>query len=232
MTHPRYIDARAATLVSGAVLLGLLLVVGLPAAPASASGGACGDDDGVTVVVDFTDVGGAIEVGCAPGDPISGRGALEAAGFAATDSQPGMICAIGALPDPCPETFEGSYWSYWNSTDGGDWVSYQVGADSSDPAPGDIEGWRYNDGSVGPGIAPADVVSTERATTSTAAAPATAAATADEVAAATDEADAPSASTATDNWVLLTALSLAAAIALLVVLFLARARRRRTLEED
>lgn len=225
MIHPRYIDARAAVLASGVVLFGLLLVMGLPAAPASASEGACGDDDGVTVVVDFTDVGGAIEVGCASGDPVSGRSALEAAGFAATDSQPGMICAIGALPDPCPATFEGSYWSYWNSSDGGEWVSYQVGADSSDPAPGEMEGWRYNDGSTGPGIAPADVVGMERPTASTDTATATATGAADET-------EAPPASTATDNGVLLTALGLAAAIALLVALFLARARRRRTLEED
>ncbi len=225
MTHPRYIDARAAALASGAALLGLLLVVALPAASASASEGACGDDEGVTVVVDFTDVGGTIEVGCASGDPVSGRSALESAGFAATDSQPGMICAIGALPDPCPATFEGSYWSYWNSSDEGDWVSYQVGADSSDPAPGEIEGWRYNDGSTGPGIAPADVVSTERPTTSTATVEATATG-------ATEQTEAAPASTATDSGVLLTALGLAAAIVLLVALFLARARRRRTLEED
>lgn len=224
MTHPRYIDARAAALASGAVLLGLLLVMGLPAAPASANEGACGEDEGVTVVVDFTDIGGAIEVGCASGDPVSGRSALEAAGFAATDSQPGMICAIGALPDPCPATFEGSYWSYWNSSDGGEWVSYQVGADSSDPAPGEMEGWRYNDGSTGPGIAPADVAGLDGPTAST---DTTATATG-----AADETEAPPASTATDNGVLITALGLAAAIALLVALFLARARRRRTLEED
>lgn len=41
----------------------------------------CGTTEGVTVVVDFTDLGGSIEVGCAEGDPASGREALESAGF-------------------------------------------------------------------------------------------------------------------------------------------------------
>lgn len=132
-------------------------MIGLQSAPASASEGACIGTDGVTVVVDATDIGGSIVVKCAVGDPASGRAALESAGFVPMDSQPGMICAIDAQPDPCPATFEGSYWAYWSATADGDWTSYQVGADSSKPARGEIEGWRYNDGSVGPGIAPADV---------------------------------------------------------------------------
>lgn len=228
MIHLRYVDPRATAVASGAILFGLLLVAGLPAAPASASEGACSDDGGVTVIVDFTDIGGSIEAGCAPGDPDSGRGALEAAGFAATDSQPGMICAINAQPDPCPATFEGSYWSYWSGSDQGDWVSYQVGADSSDPAPGQVEGWRYNDGSMGPGIASADVAGMET--------PAASTATADDatatVTATADDADTAPVSTTTDNAALFAALGFAVAMALLVALFLVRSRRRRTLEED
>src|SRR5690625_7998355 len=68
--------------------LGLATV--LPAAPATAADlGGC--DLGVTVVVDFTDVGGEVETGCATGDPASGREALERAGFTPTDSVPGKI---------------------------------------------------------------------------------------------------------------------------------------------
>lgn len=128
--------------------------------PAEVMSGACIDTSGVTVVVDFTDVGGQIEIGCASSDPATGRAALEAAGFMPTDSQPGLICAINANPNPCPATFEGSFWSYWHSSRDGEWTSYQVGADSSDPTPGEIEGWRYNDGSAGPGISPADAAAT------------------------------------------------------------------------
>ena len=122
--------------------------------PAFAADVAC---DGVTVVVDFTDIGGEIEVGCAEGAQDSGRAALLAAGFTATDSLPGFLCAIDSMPDPCPEVFDGSFWSYWHTTAAGEWESYQVGADSSTPSTGEIDGWRYNDGTTPPGMAPAEV---------------------------------------------------------------------------
>lgn len=121
----------------------------------------CGTTEGVTVVVDFTDLGGSIEVGCAEGDPASGREALESAGFTPTDSNSGRICAINAQPDPCPEESTGSSWSYWHGEDG-EWASYGVSADKVDPALGAVEGWRYSDGSAGsagPGLAPAAAVS-------------------------------------------------------------------------
>ncbi|WP_104096067.1 hypothetical protein [Terrimesophilobacter mesophilus] len=138
--------------------LGAQGVVGSTAAVAADA--SC--SDGVTVVVDFSDLtvdgkSGTVEVGCAPGDPQDGRAALTAAGFTATDSQPGFLCAIDSRPDPCPETFDGSFWAYWHATPQGEWTSYQVGADASDPVPGQIEGWRYNDGTTPPGIAPAEV---------------------------------------------------------------------------
>lgn len=146
----------ARLLLPGVVLLAALVPVVVQASPADAAEGACTDGNGVTVVVDFTDVGGETVTRCAPSDPGTGREALESAGFTPTDSQPGLICAIDTLPDPCPATFEGSFWSYWHSIEDGEWESYTVGADSSDPAPGELEGWRYNDGSVPPGITPTD----------------------------------------------------------------------------
>lgn len=136
-------------LLTAGVLLGLTGV-----APTAASDADC--TDGVAVVVDLTDVGGEVEVGCAAGDPASGREALEQAGFTPTDSIPGMICAVNSLPDPCPEEFDGSFWSYWSGEDG-QWVAHLEGADTTDPAPGDVEGWRYNDGTTGPGLSPAEV---------------------------------------------------------------------------
>lgn len=123
-------------------------------APAFAANGTC---DGVTVVVDLTDLGGDLKMACAEGEQETGRAALLAAGFTATDSQPGFLCAINSMPDPCPEVFDGNFWSYWHSAPDGEWESYQVGADSSTPASGEIEGWRYNDGATPPGIAPAAV---------------------------------------------------------------------------
>jgi hypothetical protein len=119
--------------------------------------GGCAGTSGVTVVVDLTDLGGGVKIGCAPGDPASGRQALQAAGFSTTDASSGMICAIDSAPDPCPTTFDGKYWSYWSGTLGAGWAAYTVGADSSDPAPGWFEGWRYDDGTQGPSVAPAAI---------------------------------------------------------------------------
>lgn len=104
--------------------------------------------DAVTVVVDFTGLGGGIESGCAEGAD-SGTQALIAAGFADTRDPSGFICAIDALPDPCPAEFTGEFWSYWHVVDG-QWQSYDVGSDDSVPGPGDVEGWRYGDGTTPP----------------------------------------------------------------------------------
>lgn len=161
---------RTAARIGGLCLTGVLALItatGALAAPAAqaetVSGSGCTGEDGVTVVVDFTDVGGDIEIGCADGDPASGREALEAAGFTPEDSQPGMICTINALPDPCPEEFDGSFWSYWYAEDGA-WATYQVGADEADPAAGAVEGWRYFDGSAGPQVEPAEAIAAAGAT--------------------------------------------------------------------
>lgn len=165
---PHLLDRRrrATTLVTSAAIAGLLLpalgfaapAVAAPAAlPAPATAvpsGPCPDEDGVTVVVDLTDLGGEVAVGCAPGDPASGTAALTAAGFTEARDGAGMICAVAGQPDPCPATFEGQYWSYWSGEPGGEWTSYSVGSDQSDPAPGTVEGWRYFDGSAGPTIDP------------------------------------------------------------------------------
>lgn len=231
MTHSRSPYARGAGLASSTFLLGVLLMIGLSAVPASASEGACSDGSGVTVVVDATDIGGSIVIKCAAGEQATGRSALEAAGFTPTDSQPGMICAIDAQPDPCPATFEGSYWSYWYSSAAGDWTSYQVGADSSKPLPGGIEGWRYNDGSTGPGIAPADVLVTDVAATDGAATGVAATDAAPAEVTVTASAPAP-ASDSADQLVLLTTIGVAALIAVLVSVFLVRSRNRRASEED
>jgi hypothetical protein len=132
----------------------------IPLAASSAAGDAllppspC--PDGVTVVVDFTDVGGRLETGCAT-DPATGVEALQQAGFTDTRDPAGMICAIDARPDPCPETFAGSYWSYWYGGTDGTWQVWMEGADTAVPAAGGFEGWRYNDGSTGPSELPLDL---------------------------------------------------------------------------
>ena len=166
------------------LLIALLVPISASAASAGArlaapASGACSGQSGVTVVVDLTDLGGDVEVGCAHGSPTTGRAALTDAGFRATNDAAGMICAINSAPDPCPTTFAGSYWSYWSAAPGAAWTAYAVGADSSHPAPGSFEGWRYDDGAAGPSLLPA-AAQVEK--------PATAAATATAVAENTREA--------------------------------------------
>lgn len=138
-----------------AMIGGSVAFVGLAdSSPAAANDTEC---TGVTVVVDLTDSGGALQFGCAEGVQLTGRDALLAAGFTTSDAEGGYICAINDVPNPCPETFDGNFWSYWHSTPTTEWTSYNVGADSSTPEVGTIEGWRYNDGTTAPGIAPAEV---------------------------------------------------------------------------
>lgn len=212
--------AQRSPLVAPALLLGAIVLATvvpgiLLASPATASPEACADGSGVTVIVDFTDIGGEVVAGCAPSDPATGREALEAAGFSPTNSPSGFICAIDAAPDPCPESFEGSFWAYWHSTADGAWTSYTVGADSSDPVPGQLEGWRYNDGTVPPGIAPADAANALPATTATGS-------TATDAA----EADSEPALAPSDGTVLVIVLGLAAVvIVIIVVLLVIRSRR-------
>ncbi|WP_199421507.1 hypothetical protein [Actinotalea solisilvae] len=122
-----------------------------PATVLAAPSGPCTDPEGVTVIVDKTDLGGEVEMGCAT-DASTGTAALQTAGFADTRDDANMICAIDALPDPCPTEFTGSYWSYWTAEPGGAWEMAMLGSDEAVPAPGGVEGWRYSDGSAGPTV--------------------------------------------------------------------------------
>lgn len=121
--------------------------------PSAEPTGPCPDDDGVTVVVDATALGGEVAVGCAPGDPATGTEALVAAGFTETRAESGFICAVDGMPDPCPTEFTGEYWVYFSAEPDGEWVSSQVGSDETDPAPGSVEGWVWSDGAA-PSITP------------------------------------------------------------------------------
>lgn len=152
MQHHSRPWTRLAAIAFGVIALAS---VGTPAVAADAADppGACADGQGVTVVVDFTELGGEVEVGCAT-DITTGTAALTSAGFVDTRDAAGMICAIDSLPEPCPATFTGSYWSYWNA-EGGEWLAWMEGSDTAVPAAGGVEGWRYNDGSAGPGVDPA-----------------------------------------------------------------------------
>ncbi len=110
---------------------------------------------GVAVVVDFTALGGTTQTACAPGDPASGLAALTGAGFTYgfVPRQPGFVCRINALPNPCNGAPVTAYWSYWHAQPGGTWTYSTSGAAGHDPAPGSVEGWAFGAGQA-PSVAP------------------------------------------------------------------------------
>ena len=142
---------RAITAISLAVVL-TVASVGVPAAVA-ADGlpGFCPDANGVTVVVDFNEIGGGIVVRCAVGAQANGLAALENAGFTVAGTQrwgKAFVCRIEGKPgtdiEPCLNTPPASaYWSYWNAVDGGSWQYSNFGLLNRTPPSGTFEGWSF-----------------------------------------------------------------------------------------
>ncbi|MGH3158356.1 MAG: hypothetical protein ACRDNF_17530 [Streptosporangiaceae bacterium] len=123
---------------------------------ATAAAGACkSKTKGVTEVVDFTNLGGTIEVACDTGKPKTGLAALTGAGFhyAFVKKYPGFICRIDGLPDPCNGAPASAYWSYWHAPQGGSWKFSDKGAGDYDPKQGSVQGWAFG-ADKAPGMAP------------------------------------------------------------------------------
>lgn len=77
------------------------------------------------------------------GNPATGTAALQAANLAiGRDAKGQFICTIGDYPQTCPTSYD-KFWHYYHATAGGSWEFYQVGADSSTPESGSIEGWCF-----------------------------------------------------------------------------------------
>ncbi|WP_216311799.1 hypothetical protein, partial [Streptomyces nanshensis] len=131
------------------------------------SSGYCKDSDGVTVVVDFQELGGGTVVRCARGSQSTGLSALKNAGFGITGTNrwgEAFVCRIegkpGAESEPCIDTPPTSaYWSYWHSSNGGTWKYSQSGVTNRTPPKGSFEGWSFSKDksestSPPPGVAP------------------------------------------------------------------------------
>ena len=130
MTH-RLSRLAAAALVAAAALP----AAALTAAPASAA--VCAAGTGVSVVVDFRELGGGVQSVCdADGAGKSADALMSENGFALTfvQSQPGFVCRVSGKPetDPCVNTPpSNAYWGlFWSSGTSGSWVYASSGASS------------------------------------------------------------------------------------------------------
>lgn len=114
------------------------VVITLPAAsPAVASPSRCTTGQGVSVVVEFNQLGGRDLRGC--DEAGGGRTAsqlLERQGLEVTyvQRQPGFLCSVDGVPadDPCVNTpREDAYWSlWWSDGSGAGWRYAATGIDS------------------------------------------------------------------------------------------------------
>jgi hypothetical protein len=139
---------RTTRLVAAVLAAGLLLSAGPVGATTD---GWCDGDTGVTVVVDFRDLGGATIVRCVPDAVADGFDALAQAGVRVDQPArfPGMVCRLDGKPadDPCQAAPPAdAYWAYWSAAPGGDWVYNQRGPASRTPPPGSAEGWSFSTG--------------------------------------------------------------------------------------
>ena len=148
----------------GLLAAGLVLVAGLglgtgPAGAAAAatsagSPGFCTDTVGVTVVVDFQDLGGGVVVRCFahPTSSSTGLDALKGAGFTTEGTVhdgPAFVCRIDGKPthadESCISTPPASaYWSYWYAPNHGAWRYSSLGAASHRVIAGGFEGWSFS----------------------------------------------------------------------------------------
>ncbi|HEY2575599.1 MAG TPA: hypothetical protein VGI74_04765 [Streptosporangiaceae bacterium] len=145
--------------VFGITVFGVRPMIATPPASAAvvkaATSGACKGTAGVTVVVDFTKLGGKIVIACDPGTPKTGLDALKGAGFTFSfvPKIPGFVCRIDKLPNPCNGAPAKAFWAYSHAKAHGTWVLSNKGAGSYHPAPGTVQGWAFG-ASRKPGIAP------------------------------------------------------------------------------
>jgi hypothetical protein len=151
----------------------LVSIAPTPAMAEAGYNGPCTDNVGVTVVVDFRELGGGVNVRCAPGPVATGLDAFDRAGIAweSTRRFAGFVCRIAGRPgadaEPCGTTPPATaYWGYWVAPRGGEWCYSTLGPGSRKPPPGSIEGWSFALNKVGvktpqPGFAPPAAIAGE-----------------------------------------------------------------------
>jgi len=151
----------AAVVLAAAVGPGLTLTAG--SAPAAAA--TCSTTSGVSVLVDFKELGGGIQGTCvANGGGQRASSLFPTAGFPLTyvQNEPGFVCRVSAKPaqDPCVDTPPtDAYWGlWWSDGKNGVWNYANYGASALKvPAGSSVAfAWKQGGGSASaPGVAPA-----------------------------------------------------------------------------
>lgn len=179
--RPHGQEVRGRQRLGAALLLGLVLALlgplgtggGAPSAVAidhsRGTPGPCPDDSGVTVIVDFQELGshggheGGVIVRCAQGSGMTGLDALHNAGFEVAGTNrwgQGFICRLEGRPaadeplpiigdegytEPCVDTPPArGFWSYWHAENGQNWVFSQFGVKNRVAPEGTFEGWSFS----------------------------------------------------------------------------------------
>ncbi len=155
----------------GVAVATVVILATIPGAPnagaidhAKGHAGFCRTADGVTVVVDFQQLGGPTIVRCNPQrNRGTGLDALEGAGFQIAGVQrwgKAFICRIENRPsatetlpvtgnpgyrENCVDTPPAAaYWSYWHAGNNCPWSYSQWGVKNRDFIPGGFEGWSFS----------------------------------------------------------------------------------------
>lgn len=157
----RVVSRNLALLVAAAALAAATSTV---ATPAPASAATCSTGQGVSVVVDFHELGGGVRTACvADGGGQLASSLVPSAGFPLTyaQRQPGFVCRVSGQPasDPCVNTSPAdAYWGLWWS-DGktGSWSYATSGAGSLRVPDGGYVAFSWNGSPTrsAPGVAPA-----------------------------------------------------------------------------
>lgn len=153
---------RYAVRLAVAALVAAAVGLGVPP-PAQAS--TCGSGTGVSVVVDFHELGGGVQTFCdAKGAGRTADAQLRDAGHQLTyvQRQPGFICRIDGNPtaadDPCVNTPPAdAYWAlWWSDGKSGKWTYSSQGAGSLKVPDGGYVGmsWQGSSSKTQPGVAP------------------------------------------------------------------------------
>lgn len=151
----------ASLLVAAAALAAAAGTVLLPAGPAGAA--ACADDTGVTVVVDFHELGGGVQQRCdADGSGKTAAQLFTDNGFALTyvQRQPGFVCRVSGKPadDACVNTPPAdAYWGLFvadGSSATWSYASQGVGSLTLDDGESVAFSWQGSSDSSPPRVAP------------------------------------------------------------------------------